>query len=177
MRRINRFLSAAVAVMMLGSSLSGSVSALGAENAGLRETSAVFNAADAGWDADSGTAAEEGSGPEAGTEKVAYIEAPLVNAEEPDKELTDAQEDAGSTGAGQDDGIVSDSEEVFPHELEAEAPETDLRLHFVGRTWCCQYGNGSCYSDGELHSGVIPAWGYVCGSSARPCPAADGTAP
>ena len=146
MRRINRFLSAAVAVMMLGSSLSGSVSALGAENAGLRETSAVFNAADAGWDADSGTTAEEGSGPEAGTEKGTYIEAPLANAEEPDKELTDAQEDAGSTGAGQDDGIVSGSEAVFPHELEAEAPETE---DIAGTEDSVQTGNARFVIDGE----------------------------
>ena len=42
MHRLKRILSAAVAVMMLGSSFSGSVSALGAENAGLGETTVVI---------------------------------------------------------------------------------------------------------------------------------------
>ena len=42
MHRLKRILSAAVAVMMLGSSFSGSVSALGAENAGLGETTVAI---------------------------------------------------------------------------------------------------------------------------------------
>ena len=146
MRRFKRLLSAAVAVIMLGSSFSGSVSALEAENADAGNTSAVLEATDTEWNADSEMAAEEGSGPEAETEKGAYIEAPLVNAEEPDKELTDAQENAGNTGTGQDDSIVSGSEEVFPHDLEAEAPGTE---DIAGTEDSVQTGNVCFVIDGK----------------------------
>ena len=85
MRRINRLLSAAVAVMILGSSFSGSVSALGAENADTGETSTVFEAAGAGWTTDAETAAEEEPETETGT----HEETLPADTEGSDKESSD----------------------------------------------------------------------------------------
>ena len=121
MRRINRLLSAAVAVMILGSSFSGSVSALGAENADTGETSTVFEAAGAGWTTDAETAAEEEPETETGT----HEETLPADTEGSDKESSDVREGADSADAEQDDNIVPEPEEGPLQDQEIETPETE----------------------------------------------------
>ena len=120
MRKFNRLLSAAVAVMILGSSFSGSVSALGAENADTGETSTVFEAAGAGWTADAETAAEE----EPEIETGAHEEAPPVDTERSDEELSDVRKDTDSADAEQNDNIIPEQKENPLSDQETETPET-----------------------------------------------------
>ena len=107
MRKFNRLLSAALAVMMLGSSFSGSVNALGAENADTGDTSVIFDAAGVGWTADNETAAEE----EPETEGIAEAEA-VTDAEEADADLSDAQTEDAAADHKQDKTAPVQSEET-----------------------------------------------------------------
>ena len=121
MRKFNRLLSAAVAVIMLGSSFSGSVSAMGAENIGTVGTSAANEAADSGWTANAETATEE----EPETETEAYEEAPPVDTERSDKELSEVRKDTDSADAEQNENIIPESKEKPLTDQEAETPETE----------------------------------------------------
>ena len=120
MRKFKRLLSAAVAVIMLGSSFSGSVSAMGAENADAGNTSAVLEATD------TETAAAE----ETETEGIAEAET-VADAEEEDAELSDVQAEDAAADPEQDETAPMQSEETAPageNEQETEDASEDIAV-------------------------------------------------
>ena len=116
MRKMKRFLSAAMAVILLGSSFPGSVSVLGAENSGLGETTAVVEEiADEGSTLDTETASVE--------EPDEHEDASDIQKENE----TDDVQDINNSGSDDQDNVyeeetkeISESEAEFPAAVEQE---------------------------------------------------------
>ena len=138
MRRFNRFLSIAVVLAMLGSSLSGSMSVMGAENSGLGETAASVE--EAGQELlDTETAAPEEpdipeesvghdmDGPDAATEgaageEAAYDENEMAGQEDTDPGQENAAQKPQETEDLQDRETEEPADETLPQEGDTQAP-------------------------------------------------------